>query len=138
MGINVLSDKRGFTLIESLVALAILIIALLGLLYSQILAINYNINNNMRNTAVKILQEELEKARTERYDALNDESTDPNYPRSEVRLIRNSHVTYTIHRYVEVSNSGELKKVTVVVQWKAKNSNKIHSCSAQILIRQPL
>ncbi len=54
-----LRSKSGFTLIEVLVSLLILLVVMLGLLYTLNLGINTNMQNVLRDQAIKIAQGEV-------------------------------------------------------------------------------
>ncbi|MGC8769035.1 type IV pilus modification PilV family protein [Calditerrivibrio sp.] len=57
------SRLKGFGMVEALVSIFIFAIVLLGLNYSLILTIGHNYANFMRNTATKIAQSYMDKAR---------------------------------------------------------------------------
>ncbi len=60
---NVNLNKNGFTLIELLVSMIILIIISLALLQSIVFFINYNLENSLRDIAIKISQSCIEDLR---------------------------------------------------------------------------
>ncbi len=55
--------QSGFSLIEVVLALVILLVALLGVFLSFTYAISYNAGNNSRSQALAILQQQVEKMR---------------------------------------------------------------------------
>jgi prepilin-type N-terminal cleavage/methylation domain-containing protein len=61
------SDQTGFTLMEVIVALVILMIALLGVFYTFSYAVNYNFSNSQRAQALGIVQQEIESMRSARF-----------------------------------------------------------------------
>jgi prepilin-type N-terminal cleavage/methylation domain-containing protein len=54
-----LSNKRGFTLIEMLVAMVIILVALLGLVQAAFLSIDNNLKNLLRDEAVRLAEEQM-------------------------------------------------------------------------------
>jgi prepilin-type N-terminal cleavage/methylation domain-containing protein len=61
------SDQAGFTLMEVVIALIILMIALLGVFYTFSYAVNYNFSNSQRAQALSIVQQEIESMRSARF-----------------------------------------------------------------------
>ena len=66
------SDKykdsaAGFSLVEVVIAMLILMIALLGVFISFAYAVNYNAGNNSRSQALAILQQEVENIRSAKF-----------------------------------------------------------------------
>ena len=63
------NDKRqtGFSLIEVVLALVILLVALLGVFLAFTYAISYNAGNNSRSQALAILQQQVEKLRSAKF-----------------------------------------------------------------------
>jgi prepilin-type N-terminal cleavage/methylation domain-containing protein len=55
----VLSSNRGFTLIEMLIALVIILLGLLGLLNAAFLSIDNNLKNLLRDEAVRIAEQQM-------------------------------------------------------------------------------
>jgi len=53
------SSNRGFTLIEMLVALVVIMVALLGLVQAALLGIDNNLKNLLRDEAVRIAEEQM-------------------------------------------------------------------------------
>ncbi len=53
--------NKAFTIIEAMVALFILLIVILGLLYSLNLSINVNMQNTLRNHALRIAQSQTDE-----------------------------------------------------------------------------
>ena len=66
-----LSIKNGFTLLELLVAMLILMIGLLGMLNAINLAIAAGVRNEMRNQAVAIGEEKMAQKKGLPYDAIS-------------------------------------------------------------------
>lgn len=60
-------DEAGFSLIEVLCALVIILIALLGVAFAFTYAINYNAGNHSRSQALAILQQEVEQMRSAKF-----------------------------------------------------------------------
>lgn len=54
-----LSSNRGFTLVEMLVAMVIILVALLGLVQATLLSIEHNLKNLLRDEAVRLAEEQM-------------------------------------------------------------------------------
>ncbi len=61
------SGENGFTLVEVVVAMVILLIALLGVFITFTYAVNYNAGNNSRSEALAVMQQEVEKMRSAKF-----------------------------------------------------------------------
>lgn len=60
-------NERGFSLIEVIIAMIILLVALLGVFLTFTFAVNYNAGNNSRSQALSILQQEIELMRSAKF-----------------------------------------------------------------------
>jgi len=61
------SGESGFTLIETVIAQIIILIALLGVFYTFTYAILYNAGNDSRAQALAVLQQEVENLRSKKF-----------------------------------------------------------------------
>ena len=59
--------ENGFTLIEVSMALVIILIALLGVVFTFTYVINYNAGNNSRSQALAVLQQKVEQLRAAKF-----------------------------------------------------------------------
>jgi len=62
-----IKSERGFSLIEVIIAMIILLVALLGVFLTFTYAVNYNAGNNSRSQALSILQQEVELLRSAKF-----------------------------------------------------------------------
>lgn len=60
-------EQSGFSLVEVVFAMVILLIALLGVFFTITYAVNYNAGNNSRSQALAVLQQEVEKMRSAKF-----------------------------------------------------------------------
>jgi prepilin-type N-terminal cleavage/methylation domain-containing protein len=60
--------EDGFSLIEVVIALVILLIALLGVFYTFSFAIGYNSSNSQRSEALAVLQQEIETLESAKFN----------------------------------------------------------------------
>jgi prepilin-type N-terminal cleavage/methylation domain-containing protein len=61
------NEQGGFSLIEVIIAMVILLIALLGVFLTFTYAVNYNAGNNARSQALTVLQQEVELLRSAKF-----------------------------------------------------------------------
>ncbi len=98
------SDKSGYSLVEVLVSLLIMMIILLGLLESMRLYISYNLKNTLKNEAVRIAQECAARLR-------NGQNCT-----NVVRRFRNFQVEFTVSTAIAPLSSS-LENATVNVEY---------------------
>jgi prepilin-type N-terminal cleavage/methylation domain-containing protein len=60
-------NESGFSLVEVICALVILLIALLGVFVTFTYSVNYNAGNSSRSQALSLLQEEVEQMRSKKF-----------------------------------------------------------------------
>jgi prepilin-type N-terminal cleavage/methylation domain-containing protein len=60
-------NEDGFSLIEVIIAMIILLVALLGVFLTFTYAVNYNAGNNSRSQALSILQQQVELLRSAKF-----------------------------------------------------------------------
>lgn len=61
------SSNSGFTLIEAVIAMVVILVALLGVFMTISYAINYNAGNNARTKTLAVLQREVERLRSAKF-----------------------------------------------------------------------
>ena len=64
---SVKNNEDGFSIVEVVAAMAILLVALLGIFVSFTYAVTYNAGNNSRSQALAILQQEVEQMRSKKF-----------------------------------------------------------------------
>jgi prepilin-type N-terminal cleavage/methylation domain-containing protein len=64
---NKTKSEDGFSLVEVIIAMIILLVALLGVFLTFTYAVNYNAGNNSRAQALSILQQEVELLRSAKF-----------------------------------------------------------------------
>ena len=132
--------RRGFSLLEVLVATAILAVTLLGLLAAVVVSQRENLSGLKREAATRLLKEELDSFFAIKYDDV----TLPNCPSSDadreeflrkscvknlnsgvnikVRIIRNINLSFAVSNCMLEDATIGIKTVYVDVCWKHRGS----------------
>lgn len=93
------SDHQGMTLIETTVALVIIMIALLGVVHTFTYAVSYNYGNAIRTESQALLQEEVENLRATKWTS---SATHPD-------LVGTGNSCNPVERIVSSPNGGAFK-----------------------------
>ena len=112
-------NSQGFSLIELMIAIAILSIGLLGLAGLQGTAINGNIHGNSISRATALAQDTIEEIRNTPYDDIND----TNFPVLETGVGGSM-----FDRAVSIEGDtplNELKRITVTVSWRKMRQHQV-------------
>lgn len=109
--IPVRKNNRGMTLVETVVALAIIFIVFLGLSVTGLLALDYNIKNAVRDEAVNVAETWMEAARITPFAALANDNA------IVTRAIRNHSVDYDVRRTVTTMGNINTRQVVIDVTW---------------------
>lgn len=120
-------NNSGFTLIEFVVAVLILMVGLLGLLQTVNTAISSNMVNQLRNEGVVVADQELGRQLAKGFQNASTSAANYLVTRKVLNGFRNYSVTR--HNLPAFSNS---KQVTLTVKWKYKNTLYSHDASAVI------
>ncbi len=138
MAHSALSNKQGYSLIEMLVALAILAIVAVALMQSSLLVIQKNSQNELRDEAVRIGEQTMNAIRSSPggFDATPADAkhvdltveTLRSLP-SVTRTIRGGSVPYNVLKTVTMLDApaNNNKQVTVTVNWSFRNQQYSHS-----------
>lgn len=110
---SVSKNNGGMTLVEVLVALAIVFIVFMGLSGAGLIVLNENIKNSQRDEAVSVAEGEIQDVRNLPFD--NVVTLSP--PGHVYHRIRGLTTDYTVNRTV-TNLDAENKQVTVGVGWK--------------------
>jgi prepilin-type N-terminal cleavage/methylation domain-containing protein len=118
---------KGFTLIELMVAVAILIISMTAILDFIVQYQRINIENAMRNESMRIAEAKLEELRNMQFAVLAAGTT------STPRTIRNIAVNYSVNWTIETISLTSVA-IRVDVTWPYRNITHRHSASTIISI----
>lgn len=123
-------NERGLTLLETVVALAIIFIVFLGLTDAGLLVLEYNINNSIRDEGVSVAATELAAAREIPFSSIPVGVTNRTAVNKQIRGLT---VTYTPKWTVTALSTNTLQ-VVVDVTWTRRG--KTHSHRATTLVRK--
>ena len=122
-------DKGGFTLLEALIAITLLVLMMLALYRSAATIMVRNVENTMQDTCIKVANEKIEDLRNEPFSTINAGTiTD-----SVTRQVRNFTRTFEIES-VFVQRSSSLYTVNVTVTWRLHSGDNGHNCTLSTVI----
>lgn len=123
----VIFNKKGFTLIEFLVAIVIMMVGLLGLLQTVNYAISHNMNNQLRQEAVMVADElmQIEMAKPFESIVIGTENKSPQ------RIVNGNPYSYA----VVITNSSPTARsinININVGWSYKQAQYEHAISSLV------
>ncbi len=147
-----LVDKKGFTLIEILIALVVLLLVSLALTHTALVGINSNMRNVLRDEAVKIAEERMNMARNLAFTRTivnlvsdttpfvapcigNCPAVFPAIGQCSPRNLRSiPNFPFCTSRAVTVLDPpvGDTRQVNITVGWRWKNQDYTHSITTII------
>lgn len=123
-------NKDGFTLIEFLVAIVILMVGLLGMLQAVNVAMDKNLDNVLRTEAVMLADDLMMQKRSKTFTALSTTVANP-AARPVARSIRGVMKNYSVQQVVS-QPTGNSKQIVVNVAWRKKTARNTHSISSVV------
>jgi Tfp pilus assembly protein PilV len=132
-------NQRGLTLVEVMIAFLVLLITSLALMQTALVSISSNMQNVLRDEAVRIAEMRISAARAAPFDDINQDSAPDANP-----LVINQDVLATLKNIPDkkfettmtVSQlAADIKRVDVTVTWDWKGVSYTHSAST--IIRRP-
>jgi type IV pilus assembly protein PilV len=123
---TVTSNKKGFTLLELMVAIVIMTVGLLGLLATTNLAIETNTRNYLRDEAVRVGERLMSATVNQGYVNTVPGVTNQNVPVN----FRSAAINYAATTTVTQLPSS--RQIDVQLAWTYKNHNYAHSVSSII------
>ena len=122
-------NKNGFSLVEFLVAIVILMVGMLGLLQAVNVAINSNMQNQLRNEALVVADRWMAHEMAKGFDAVST-STKREYTQWKVQ---NALKNYSISRNPTGSNDfRNSKEIRFQVSWRYKGTRYTHDVGGLI------
>lgn len=140
-------DKNGFSLIELMVAVVILTISTFGILEALTRYTRINIDNAMRNEAMRITEERMEVLRglpfNDSSDGLKPDNGSPlpnsaQLPTTVTRSIRKMDISYAVQTTISQLSfrqdgiTPNSKAVRVLITWASKGTSHQHSAATVI------
>lgn len=128
-----MKDNGGMTLVEVLVAMAIVFIIFLGMSSGGIVVLDQNIKNSQRDEAVSVAEMEMQQARNIPFATIADNTHIVN------RQIRGMNVGYTVARTVTnpngttPANDPNNRLVTINVTWTRIENQQTRSYNHTVL-----
>jgi type IV pilus assembly protein PilV len=117
------NNNKGFSLVEMVIAMVIILVGLLGLVQATLLSIDSNAMNLLRDEAVRLAEERMDQLKSL---PVTNVSLPPaaNQCNSVNRNIRNFIETYQVCTTIVNLNGNETRKsLQVVVGWDHKKEN---------------
>ena len=151
-----LSGEDGFSLIETVIAMIILLIVVSGVFATFAYAINYNAGNNSRSQALAVLQQEAELMRSAKFTPTTTDNYTPGTPDDGRRDItggtKASRVVTSANGFsfkvqttvdddpftagVQVNSSTTLKEITITVTLNSPTPGWQTAVPATIVLRR--
>ena len=122
-------NKKGFTLVELLVAMLVMSIGLMAVLDGLTSYIRINMENQMRHEGMRIGEAALETLRNSDFYQVQGGTVTITSP--ETRRIRNYDISYTI-TWTPTSISSSSVAVQVAVTWVFRNITHRHDAASVI------
>lgn len=113
-------NNSGFTLIELMAAMVIMLVGLLGMLKSVTVALEYNLRNHQREEVVRVAEDIMNGMRTQPFAAVFTPTT------TVSSKLRTGNGRYSVTRTVSAMSSGS-KQYQVDVRSAFKNFSTTHS-----------
>jgi type IV pilus assembly protein PilV len=128
---NALSNKKGFTLVELMIAMSIILIMFLSLLMTSLLSSTTNMQNIIRDEAIQMADMKLIELRNVTFDNLPAEAgveTSADNPDLQ-RTVRNFNVDFTSTVAVEdlPAVNPLARQINVTIAWMYKGENYTHA-----------
>ena len=120
------SNNRGFTLIEMMVAMVVVMVGMVGLLSTIDVAMQQTTKNQLREIAVSVGEEQMRTMLAIPVASLTtfSNTTTPSRP------YRNGNVNFTVTRgttlYPVSPQGNQSAEITVTVEWKVRGANNQH------------
>ncbi|KAB0664837.1 prepilin-type N-terminal cleavage/methylation domain-containing protein [Oryzomonas japonica] len=124
---TVMLDDNGFTLIEFLVAIVILMVGLLGLLQAVNVSLNHNLQNQLRTEGVVVADEEMAREMAKGYDLVS--TSTKSYVISK-RPVLNAFKNFSVTRSGTILQNS--KQVSIAVSWHHRGVSYNHGAAAVI------
>ncbi len=125
-------NNEGFTLVELLVAILILMVGMLGLLQSVNIAIQSNMQNQLRNEALLVADSSMANELAKGFDAV---STSTQNVYGPPRRVLNAFISYSVARTGQAFQNS--KEVDFRVSWRYKGVRYTHDAGGLISKTQP-
>lgn len=119
-------NNKGFTLIEFLVAIVILMVGLLGLLQAVNVAINSNMQNQLRNEALLVADSKMAHELAKGFDAVSTTTKNENIPRQ----VLNAQKNFSSSRSGTAFQNS--KEIRFVVSWRYKGVRYTHDAGGLV------
>lgn len=113
-------NKKGFTLLEAMIAMVLLGAITLWTMQSMITAYNFTSRNQIRDEAIKLSAETLTDLRNTPFSA---HSLGNMGVLNITRQIRNYAQSYTVNRTITSQVAGTAYSADVIVNWTYKGTN---------------
>ncbi len=117
-------SNQGFTLVEFMVAIVILMVGMLGMLQAITLAMDKNRDNLLRTEGIMLADERMMAVRALSFASVSTTATSP--PKEAVSR---GFKSYSVQKIV-AQLTGRSKEVTINVTWRKKNSSYSNSISS--------
>lgn len=131
-----MTNNRGFTLIEFLVAIVILMVGLLGMLQGINLAMHRSMENVFRNEAVAVADDLMMAKRNKSFVSLSTNYSPPNGIKpgweslpAGARFTRGVYKNYSVQQIVTLKTP-QTKEVNINVSWIYNKQKNTHSVSS--------
>lgn len=128
---TVLQNNKGLTLVEVLIAMLVLLFASIAMMQTALVSIDANMINVLRDEAIRIAEEQMNKTRNTNFDALVAGTTTVPVTR-DLRKI--TAFSYTVTRTIADLNPDN-KRIDITVEWTWKGNPYTHEITS-ILRRQ--